>query len=57
MLSQRIEGVNVAEERGLVGRHGIDDLAMEGLVRIGSQHIDQGFDRSEVFLPRQRPQP
>ncbi len=48
--------MNIAEKRGLVCRHGIDDLAMQAIVRMSPQLADQDIDRGQIFRLCQRVQ-
>src|SRR5690348_11559112 len=53
-FAERIEGARVTEEEGLVGRHRLDDLALQRAIEAASQHRPHRLDAPIPVTPRQR---
>ena len=52
-LAQGLEGMQVAEKRGLVGRHRADDLAVDAVDHARAKLADEGVERGDVLPARQ----
>src|SRR5262249_26840259 len=55
--AQRLEGVNVTEERGLVGGHGLDHLAVQAAETLATQAGHELAERAHPFALGEREEP